>query len=164
MHNERRTAVYRRVFAAFLGFLVGCGLFEESEAEVRLTAQAQPQVRLGDSVAVRVTIENLADFPITYQGNLCPRVFRVLSSSGEDAGPPFRSITCLAIHIPRTLAPREQHEYVRYWQAHTHGPRPEPIVVRSGRYRVEPVVGVMRTAGARRVDVRYVVSTITVVE
>lgn len=144
--------------------LFGCGLFDEPAAEVRLAASAPASVRLGDSVAVRVTLDNLSPVPITYQGNLCPRVFRVLSSSGEHAGPPFQTIVCLGIHITMKLAPGEQHEYVRYWQARPHGPRFEPIRVRAGRYRVEPVINVMQNEVGRRVHVRHAVSTITVIE
>ncbi|MGH7713300.1 MAG: hypothetical protein ACREOG_18575 [Gemmatimonadaceae bacterium] len=149
--------------AAFVLF-AGCGLFDESDAEVVLSASAAATVRIGDSVAVTVTIENRSNEPITYQGNLCPRVFRVLSSSGEHAGPPFQTITCLAVHIPVQLAAGERHQFVRYWQARTHGPRFEPIVIQPGRYRIEPSIGVGQMAGGRRVDVRYVVSTIIVIE
>lgn len=147
-----------------LVMLFGCGLFDEPAADVRLAASAPAIVRLGDSVAVRVTLENLSDMPITYQGNLCPRFFRVLSSSGEHAGPPFQTVVCPAIHIPIALAPGGRHEFTRHWQARTHGPRFEPISVRPGRYRVEPVIAVAQTEGGRRVHVRYVLSTISVVE
>jgi hypothetical protein len=144
--------------------LFACGLFDESAADVRLAASAVSSVRLGDSVAVRVTIENVSRVPITYEGNVCPRVFRVVSASGEPAGPPFQTIVCLGIHIPMKLAAGEQHEYVRYWQARTHGPRFEPISVRPGRYRVEPVIAVVQNETGRPVHIRYAVSTITVVE
>lgn len=144
--------------------LFGCGLFDEPAADVRLAASAASSVRLGDSVAVRVTIENVSSAPITYEGNVCPRVFRVVSPSGEPAGPPFQTIVCLGIHIPMKVAPGEQHEYVRYWQARPHGPRFEPISVRAGRYRIEPVITVMENEVGRRVHVRYAVSTITVIE
>ncbi|MGQ0643401.1 MAG: hypothetical protein ACT4P6_21860, partial [Gemmatimonadaceae bacterium] len=94
----------------------------------------------------------------------CPRFFRVLSASGDHAGPPFQTVVCPAIAILRTLAPREQHEYVRYWQAGPHGPRFEPISVAPGRYSVEPLIGIARTAGIRNVDVKSRSSTIHVVE
>lgn len=50
----------------------------------------------------------MSDVPITYQGNLCPRFFRVLNHKVEDAGPPYRTIVCAAIDIPRTLKPSEK--------------------------------------------------------
>ncbi|MGQ0642338.1 MAG: hypothetical protein ACT4P6_16445, partial [Gemmatimonadaceae bacterium] len=112
MHNDRRFSIRSCIVAATWVLLAACGLFEESDAEVRLTAHAPASVRLGDSVAVRVTIENISDFPVTYGGNPCPRFFRVLSASGDHAGPPFQTVVCPAIAILRTLAPREQHEYV----------------------------------------------------
>lgn len=144
--------------------LGACGVFGDDAALVELRALATPTARLGDSVVVRVTIENRSDVTVTYQGNLCPRFFKVYDAVGEYAGPPISNVICQAIDIPRELVADEKHEYVGYWNARTNGPRLEPIVVTAGRYRVEPDIGVRHTAGGRAVRVRSITSAITVVE
>lgn len=147
-----------------VSLLSGCTLFGPAVAHVRLIASAPVSARLGDSVAVRVTLENLAEVPVWFEGNECPRRIRVVGPNGEEAGPAFRTLVCRAYSLRVRVDPGSSHEVVRYWQARTHGPRGEPIVVRPGRYRIEPVVGVDGTANGYRVVVRYVVATISVVE
>lgn len=154
----------RGLSAAAIVTLGACSLFDEDPALVELSAITAPSARLGDSVAVRVSLENRSDVPITFQGNTCPRFFRVVSANGEEAGPPYQTVGCLTYSMVITVEPRSQHEYVGYWQARTHGPRFEPVIVRPGRYRIEPVLGISDTAGGRRVAIRRAMSTITVVE
>lgn len=154
----------RSVFAVTVVTLGACGLFDADAALVQLSAIAAPSARLGDSVAVRVVLENKSDVPITFQGNTCPRFFRVASANGEDAGPPYQTVGCLAYSMMISVEPRGRHEYVGYWHARAHGPRFEPIVVRPGRYRIEPVLLISDTAGGRRVAIRRAISTITVID
>lgn len=144
--------------------LFGCGLFDEEPALVQLSAIAAPAARTGESVVVRVIIENRSDVAIMYQGNLCWRFFRVTSASGEPFGPANQKTACPAIDTPIELASGKQHEFLGTWLAGVRWNDFEPISVHPGRYLIEPEMAVRRSAGGRDVRVSIITTVITVVE
>ncbi len=162
MHNE--VAVRRHFLIAAVLILPGC-VFNRSRPEVLLTAAAPDTVRLGDSVAVRVTVENISKRKLWFEGNHCFGVFQALNNIGEQVGSAYEGLVCAAYSIRVGIAPGTKHEHVAYWLGNSHALPKNRVSVPPGQYRIMPTIICCSVDLIKGwVHVRTIGSTITVIE
>ncbi len=163
MHNEVIVQALRRCAAMALILLPGCVFSRPPQAVV--IAVAPDTVRLGDSVAIRVTLENISKRPLWFEGNNCYGVFQALNDAGEQVGSAYEGLACAAYSVRVRLDPGRKHEYVAYWLGFSVLPPPKRVTVAPGQYRIVPIVGGFSPNVIKGwVPARTVGSTVTVVQ
>ena len=142
----------------------GC-MFGGPRVEAVVTAIAPDTVRLGDSVAIRVTVENISKRRLWLEGNHCFGLFRALNSAGEQVGSAYEGLMCALFSLQVGIAPGAKYERVGYWLGNSLGLPSKRVTVPPGQYTIKPTIGCCSPDMLKRwVPVRTVGSIITVVE
>ena len=164
MHNEVSHALRILLMAAPLA-LSAC-VFPGSRPQALITAATPDTVRLGDSVAVRVTVKNISKRSLWMFGGPCSDVFQAVNKAGEQVGSRREGSVCTPVLLLILIEPGQQHEQVDYWLGYSYMMPRKRVTVAPGMYHIVPTVGCCSKdiANRRFVRVRTVESTITVVQ
>ena len=77
----------------------------------------------GDLLDLTVTLSNLGDATLTFEGNTCPfNVFEVEDAAGARIDPRLELILCAAFTKTERVAPGQSYSWSTQWVAARYGP------------------------------------------
>ena len=120
--------------------LAGCGTILDGGGTSRMTVTLSSRtIREGQDLQVTVTLTNVSDRRIGYEGNTCPwGLFEVADSRGQRIDPRIEAILCAAYSVTVTLDPGASKTWTQPWTAARYAPsttNPDPAAPATVRIR-----------------------------